>query len=293
MLKFRTVSAAMVICLTAGVCLTPSAAAETKARHQVDVDGVKALEKKANQRCEALIDAQRMGVMKFATMERFKKLAEEIVSFAEKLQQGQDLLNSSDRSGGRIQQLQRRLVYDDSTLGQELRTQFMKLQAQLIEETLLLCRTAGISDQQINQTFRVWVTKENAWEGTYDTLIRRAVSISQSDWMREVLEWIGSDIGGDAIEEVARGVGLWNHEEGSWADLIGGFVADLVVEQVINEVTDPIGEIASTLQQEFRSCTTALMDGRNGFGDACREMTRHHLEGRRKVLGLPAVQVQK
>lgn len=250
-------------------------------------------EKVATARCEAVVKVQREKLAFAGTRTRFREFAGGVIDWEEKFAQGNDAFRSGDNSMARMQTLFRKHILDEMEFSKQLADGYMKLQGELIVETLETCRIGGVAREDVIRTINVWELNKGAWSRVFEYVPRRAAALSKTDWFREILEFAGSDIAADVVEDTARGVGLWNHKEGSWGDLIAKFTTQLIVEKVIAEVTDPVGEVAKRLQSDFEQCSKVVIDGKHGFREACAELTQHHIDCRRKLLGLTGKAVKK
>lgn len=250
-------------------------------------------EKAATARSEAVVKLLRQRLKLAGTRLRFRGFASGVIDWGEKLAQGSDAFGSGDHSKSRMHALFRKHVLDEREFSKQLADGYMKLQRELIAETLEMCRIGGVAREDVVNTINVWEIKKGAWSQVFEYVPRRAAALSKTDWFREILEFAGSDIAADVVEETARGVGLWNSKEGSWGDAFAKIATQLIVERVIEEVTDPVGDIAKRLQSDFEQCSKIVIDGKHGFREACAELTQHHVDSRRKLLGFTRKAVKK
>ena len=237
--------------------------------------------------CQKAVDSPRRLLNGVGTKANFRKFAEGMIDWAEKAQQVSDLAGSDDGTRARMRTLFHKHILDAETLPKLLRQEYLVLQLHLIADTVRICQSAGVSDADIERTFNVWKIKDGAWANSYDGLIDKACRIAKSDWLREAMELVASEVAAGAVEGIARGVGLWNVEEGSWLDAMAGLATHLIVDQVIAEATDPAGDVADVLHNDFQTITRRILDGRNGFVDMCSALRDHHIQGRHKLLGIP------
>lgn len=252
------------------------------------------VEKAAETRCATAVDAQRKHLASAGTRARFREFASGVIDWGEKFSQGAEAFGSGDGSTARMHALFHKHIMDETVFSKRLATAYMKLQRELITETLEMCRTHGVAREDVIRMINVWEPKKRAWSNVFSYVIpRRAAAMAKEDWFREILEFAGSDLAADVVEETARKTGLWNHKEGSWSDAIAKFTTQLVLEAVIAEVTDPVGDVAKRLQIDFEQCCKVVIDGKNGFREACVKLTQHHMDCRRKLLGLPGKVVKQ
>lgn len=250
-------------------------------------------EKAASTRCDAAVATQRKHVASVGSLIRFRKFAAGVIDWEEKFAMSADALRTGDGSSARMQKLFHKHIIDETAFSKELVDAYMKLQRELIAETLEICRADGVSRENLLMTLDVWEIKKGAWTSVFEYVPRRAVAMSREDWFREILEFAGSDIAADVVEDTARRVGLWNHDEGSFGDALAKIATQLVVEAVVAEVTDPVGDIAKRLKSDFESCSKIVIDGKHGFREACVALTQHHIDSRRKLLGRAGKAVAK
>lgn len=253
-------------------------------------------EKNAALSCANAVDSQRRYLKSAGTLTRFREFAEAMISFDEKVNQASDLLGSNDGSRSRMRMLFRQKILDDSTLTKKFGDRYLLLQQELIKDTIELCLAAKISEADINRTFHLHSVNKGVYKGVYDEvfdhLISKSERLAKSDWARGAAQFVASELASQAVKSGARNAGMWTAEEGSWRDLLGGFMLDLMVSRVIDEVTDPVGEAARSLHRDFEQISSNLIDGKNGYADCCEALVQHHVEGRRKLLGLPGKEVK-
>lgn len=241
-------------------------------------------EKAAVTRCDAAVAAQRKHLASVGSRTSFKKFAASVIDWEEKFAMGADALGTADGSAARMQNLFHKHILDESMFSKQLANAYMNLQRELIAETVELCRSYRVSRENLLKTLDVYKVKTGAWTSVFDYVPHRAAAMAKEDWFREILEFAGTDLAADVVEDTARGVGLWNHKEGSWGDALAGFATQLVVEAVVAEVTDPVGDVAKRLQADFEKCSKLVIDGKHGFREACVALTQHHIDCRRKLL---------
>ncbi len=249
-------------------------------------------EKNAALSCANAVDSQRRFLKSAGTLTRFRGFAESMISLEEKVNQASDLLGSNDGSRSRMRMLFRQKILDDSTLTKKFGDRYLLLQEELIKETIELCLAAKISDADINRTFHLGSVNKGVYDQVFDHLISKSERLAKSDWARGAAQFAASELATQAVESGARSAGMWTAEQGSWRDLLGGFMLDLVVNAVIEEVTDPVGDVAKNLHRDFEQISRNLIDGKNGYADCCEALVQHHVQGRRKLLGLPGKEVK-
>ncbi|MEZ6128897.1 MAG: hypothetical protein R3C59_09460 [Planctomycetaceae bacterium] len=281
----------MAVCLVI-VCCGPGRVNGQEKAGATDLPSLVAKgDEQAKAACERTIGTQREFLDRMGTYADFREYAEGMIGLSEKMAQGQDLFQSNASSRSRMHLLFREKIFDDSTLSGRLKEQYEALQMELIRETIRICYAANHSDAEIDATFSLWAVQEGAWSGAYDGLIAKADRISKSDWFREAIKWVSVDISADAIRGVAGSTGLWP-KEGGWGDLIGRVLTSALVSKVIDEVTDPVGDIAKSLHADYQAINRQIIDSPGGFAKACRELTEHHIQGRHKLLGIPVKEVK-
>lgn len=248
-------------------------------------------DEQAKQMCERSIGSLRGFLDQMGTIADFREYATGMIDLSEKLAQGQDLFGSNNSSRSRLTVLFREKIYDDRTLPARLQEQYEKLQLELLGETFRICRAGGCSDDEIDATISFWVIPDDAFSGAYDGLITKADRLSKSDWIRGVATWVGSDVASRVIEGAAKETGVWP-EQGGWADSIAGWITQFAVARVIEEVTDPVGDIARSLHTEYQAINRHIMDSPGGFAAACRKLAEHHVQGRHRLLRIPVKEVK-
>lgn len=241
-------------------------------------------ENAATMKCEAAVAKQRTHLASFGSRSRCRSFASGVIDWEEKFAQGSDAFGASDGSTGRMRNLFEKHIIDETAFSKQLAVAYGQLQRELIAETVQICMDGDVLREDLLQILQVWEIKDGAWTGVLDYVPRRAAAMSKQDWFREILEFAGTDIAADVVEDTARGVGLWNHKEGSWGDALAKFTTQLVVEAIVAEVTDPVGDVAKRLQADFERCSEVVIDGKHGFREACVALTQHHIESRRKLL---------
>ena len=180
--------------------------------------------------CLKAVDSPRRLLNGVGTKANFRKFAEGMIDWAEKAQQVSDLAGSDDGTRARMRTLFHKHILDAETLPKLLRQEYLVLQLHLIADTVRICQSAGVSDADIEGTFAIWQIKDGAWADSYESLIGKAGRIAKSDWLREAMELVASEVAAGAVEGIARGVGLWNVEEGSWLDAMAGLATHLIVD---------------------------------------------------------------
>ena len=250
-------------------------------------------EQAATARSNAVVASERKHLASVGSLSRFGGFASGVIDWEEKFAQGTDSLGRSDGSMARMRALFHKHIMDEADLSKRLADSYMKLQRELINETAQVCDSGGVTRQDLLKNLQAWEVKQGAWASVFEYVPRRAAAMSKEDWFRELLEFASTDIAADVVEETARGVGMWNHKEGSWGDALAKFTTQLVLEAVVAEVTDPVGDVAKRLQADFEKCSKVVIDGKYGFRDACVALTQHHIEIRRELLGRAGKAVEK
>jgi len=283
---------AMAVC----IAVISIAAGQANGQQTRSATDVKSLlekgEKNAALSCANAVDSQRRFLKSAGTLNRFREFAEAMISLDEKVSQASDLLGSNDGSRSRMRMLFRQKILDDSTLTKKFGDRYLQLQQDLIKETIDLCLATNISEADINRTFHLRSVNEGVYDQVFDHLIAESERLAKSDWARSAAQFAASELASQAVKSGARNVGMWTAEEGSWRDFLGGLVLDWAVNAVIEEVTDPVGDVAKDLHRNFEQISSNLIDGKNGYADCCKALVQHHVQGRRKLLGLPRKEVK-
>ena len=240
--------------------------------------------KAADKLCADVVDAQRKWLASFSTSATFKNLAGAIISWDEKIAQGNDLFGSNDNTQSRMAASFRQHVADDRLIHDRFAAGVKQLQEKLMTDTYLLFRESGRKLSDFPQKHPNFVLKETAFRGVFDGLFRRSAALARSDWARELTATVGSFAAGSVTRSLAEETGLVTPN--SWAAMFFELAADAVAKHAIDQIHDPAGEIGKRLKKDYDAVCNQIINEAGGFENTCRYIVQQHLQFRAKLLGL-------
>lgn len=218
--------------------------------------------------------------------QRFRQMARDIIAFDEKVTQGFELFEGKSTTRDRMRASFRKRILDERRLIQEMEASFVDLQRGLIQESVQLYIGAGVQRSLANSAFRTYGVDTKPWQAAFDPLLTKAKTLSEQDWIRAAGVQVGSYYGGDGLADAARSSGLWAPKKNSWLDLATQVVADMVVEEALEQVTDPSQEFAARLRKHYVAAQQELLEGKQGLLTAMRRITDLHQQTRNKHFAL-------
>lgn len=238
----------------------------------------------AKRLCTETVNAQRSYLLSKGTSPAFKDMAGAMISWEEKIAQGNELFGSSDNTVSRIVQSFRQHVIDDTKQRDQFERAVKQLQEKLITDTYLLFRESGRKLSAFPQQYPDFGLKETAFRDEFSPLFGRAAQLAKSDWFRELAVNTGVFVSGNLARQVAEDTGYV--ERDSWSALLFELAADAVAQAVVDEVHDPAGDIGKRLKSDYDAICSRMIDGSGGFAEVCKYITDQHIQFRMELLGL-------
>lgn len=273
------------LCVIAGVVNNVAAGDENR-----PTGNVRQLVEQANvaseTRFQFVADSWRNHVADFKRLERLRRVASSTIDFEEKFSQAYGLFDSSSSGAERMRASIRQHIADERALAKAMADAFASYQKELLDATVVLYGRTGINRATAVKAFPPATFNKAPVERAFDSVVRKAESLSTEDWFRFAAVNAGSAIVADGIEQVGRSTGAWQTENGSISDVLLGLFTQIAVEAVIDTVTDPTEQFAKELQASMATAEREILDGPNGLITAMRNVTTLHQQSRLKHHGL-------
>lgn len=244
----------------------------------------------ADKRCQTICQEWKAGLARHQASADLQAFAEQVVSMEEKFTRSKELagISTTDRSSRMLGNF-RTFVLDDAALAEEMARIFRKLEGALINESIQLYLRVGIDARTAAGIWKPCELHPEAWQQEFAPVLRKAVEMSQMDWFRTGLAWVGGGVVADAIQDVGHSSGVLPYNRGGLFDAIMGFATQLAVGHVAEQVTDPSERYARELRVDFDAACRRLWDGPSGLASVLRKITAIHQQARRVHLGLVKV----
>lgn len=264
--------------LVTGSSLSATAQADDR------VTGLAAAVKQANADAESRYkQSVREWRHKFGNLgskQRLRRMGQDLASFDEKLAQGVDLFRTTGARNDRILLSFRKRLFDEHELFRSMQKAFNELQQELATESTALYVQKGISRVDAATTIPLYRISSNPWNDAFVPLLNDARSMAKEDWLRYGAVTVGSTAAAKLLTDAARESGAWDSPQNSLESLLGGLLAEMVIETVADELSDPVDYFADRLGKHFAAAEKQLLDGRNGLLSAMRKITSLHQQTR-------------
>lgn len=251
-------------------------------------NSVEALVKAANVKAEARYKkAARLWNEKLTTVgtkARFRRMAKDIIAFEEKIAQGVELFEGKSTLLDRMRFSFRKRILDERKLIQQIKHGFASYQQELIEESIELYVKAGLDRRVAASVFQPLTLQTKQWDSAFDPVLVKAKVLAEQDWVRAGGVQVGSYFGGEGLADAARQSGLWAPKKDSFWDLATQLVADIVVEEALEEITDPSEDFAAKLRTKYVVAQKELLESKSGLLPALRKLTSIHQHTRSRHL---------
>lgn len=287
-MKSEKMTAAWFVLFVAVVCsgvhCQPAVAQETATPPPDQVVRVTEANERDEARFQIAVQTWRQTFATLGQKERFRRMINHAVSLEAKLQQTGDVIagNPADRMREHL----RNQVVDERELAQAMAQAFDNLQRQLLQESIVLSKQAGLDQETAMRIFPVYKVNQTPWQQAFDPLLNDARAMAREDWVREGVIMIGSSLISDAVRDAGRGAGVYRAEKGSWEDLLAGLAIEMAAEALADEVTDPTDAWATKLQADFQAGERQVLEGPNGLLACLRAITSLHQQARLRHFGL-------
>ena len=243
---------------------------------------VKTANGKADAKLKALSNSWQQKLSQYGTQARFRLMAKDIIGFDEKVAQGFEFVDGKSKVVDRMRASFRKRIVDERTLAAEMQQSFAKFQKGLIGDSTELYVKAGVSRGVASSIYPEYGVDYRPWLIAFDPILKKAETLSKQDWVRAGGVQAASYFGGEGLADAARETGLWAPKKGSWLDIATGIVADMVVEEALDQITDPSDEFAKQLRTRFAVAQNELLYGKQGLIRAAKRVAELHKQTRLK-----------
>lgn len=251
-------------------------------------DRIAAAVRAANEKSVAIyarrVAAWRQYLRSLRTRQRLTEFVDELTGLEQKFRQGMRLLGGGPTDEQRVLALFRRCVVDERQLVVDLQATVDEYEHFLFEQDRPVWEAAGISPEAWAAQVKTPKPESGVWGRELRGIVTRAVTESHEDGVRFVATTIAADVAGNGIKGLARALGLDQTEQGSIADSITGFAADLAADAAISHATDATEAIVSRLGREMAQAESAILDGDSGLLAALQRLKTTHETARKRLL---------
>ena len=278
------VSKALLVCLVLVTGAGLSATAQASDRVTSLAAAVKQANADAESRYKQSVREWRHKFGNLGSQQRLRRMGQDVASFDEKLAQGVDLFRTSGTRKDRILLSFRKRLFDEHELFRSMQQAFNELQQDLATESTALYVQDGIGRIDAAGIIPRYRINSAPWNDAFVPLLNDARSMAKEDWLRYGAVTVGSTAAAKLLTDAARDSGAWDSPQNSLESFFGGLLAEMVIETVADELSDPVDYFADRIGRRFAAAEKQLLDGPNGLLSAMRKITSLHQQTRLRHL---------